>query len=603
MALTLDTVPSTMKKHQGVFSIIVSGQVTSPTKTNISCVNGSASLVARNVHDQGAGVYELVFSVPEDLPLQCNTTTGYTWDVTVSAETVTSSAVTLHPAPGWAFTELTSPTTTSSALTGYTGTTAVTGDHIEYYKYSIPEGLLVNMNADSTFTFTGTDNLANTFKRRVVKTDGTTGTGQTLSVTGNTLAVTVADVNVAPPDPIPNSPVITGTCNVTGTTIDVDINSGDTRKVFSTESTWSAYTDPKSVPLTRLPTSTNYEWQGDVTFLPNGNVLLVYSEGDGHRGNDRILKGRISTDGGKTYGAAFTIAASGAIDARQPFVYLSDVDDTLTMFYATETSDGATVGSILQQDVVYIRSTAADPTTWSAETSVYSEFPEAGLLNGERRVVPFGKAIKTSNGIAQCFWSYDQAYFLFSSDEGATWGNRTKVFDRDQTSTFYSEFYPIRIDDDRAIALVRKQDNAEIVAIGMSDDGCQTFSYLEDTTIVSGTAPDSPSSPSGMTVGNNTYFTIGVRRPYAKIWLGKAMKDHFYYEASTIIVEDSGYHTAMRYSSYADSPTPGSIDFGMSMLSEIPNVDYTVYVAWYEPKSSTQTESAQLYYSTAPYGW
>lgn len=174
--MILDSNDASMQRDVN-WSVVLSSPATVPTLLNTTAVNGDDTLTPASI--TGTGPYTVEFAVG-DLSKQVDAT-GYPWDITVDAETVTTGNIPLNIQAGYTLVDLVDPITTNgSILFGATGGTVATSDHAEYDVTStLDSGVTFNVAANGVWTITeATDGDWTTdivITRRVVITSGVIG--------------------------------------------------------------------------------------------------------------------------------------------------------------------------------------------------------------------------------------------------------------------------------------------------------------------------------------------------------------------------------------------------------------------------------------------
>ena len=579
MALTLDSAPTYMKRTTTVVF-----QISDPISfSGISVEYSGNALEITHTHNLSAGVYTIICVVPDNLALLHNAT-GYPWTITAGAETVVTGNIPLLPEPAYDFVDLTSPTTTSSLLTGYTAVTAVTGDQLVYAKRNYPEGLeLTNVNADSTYTLSAALGIDSRIKRYVIQANGTVAAKEILEE-NLTTTIVVDDVNATT-----STPTITGTCNKLLANNQVTIGGTHTYNTLNINKNWSFPTDPFEIPndilvasnLTDGVTTGSYLFDHSLLELDNGDIYMAFREGISHVGNDGRSLQMYSSDRGVTWTTPTLLHEDASWDVRGIALAKAQNGDLTYFVTLRDTS----LGTSDAKDVIYKRSTD-NGATWGAATSLNSLFPDAKHAGGFPLFVPWGTAIETSQGLMQLFYSHNQAWVLYSTDNGVTWGNRQVVYDRTDVTEFYGEPTPIKIDDDNLIILVRKQSNGDLITHMASDDGGLSWSSPQYGEITwTAELITSPPTTRGCLVGDNIIIGWGARRTIASILTVPIAKYHALYAPEEYL--DATYPARKIVYNSTTNDTGDAIDFGMPDLLTLSGIDYTCLMVWYDNANST----------------
>lgn len=181
--MSVDSTSAGMQRGAS-FDVTFSNAATTPTTGNTSLASGGDTLTCTGV--TGAGPYTATFTVG-DLSKQVDGT-GYVWTLTVDAETDNTSAIPLTIQADYTLVDLVDPVSSQgSMLEGYTGTAAVSGDHLEYdITSTLDSGVTVSVLATGEVNVSQAvdgDWVSNiTIDRRVVQTDGTIGITATMTI-------------------------------------------------------------------------------------------------------------------------------------------------------------------------------------------------------------------------------------------------------------------------------------------------------------------------------------------------------------------------------------------------------------------------------------
>jgi hypothetical protein len=169
------------------------------------------------------------------------------------------------------------------------------------------------------------------------------------------------------------------------------------------------------------------------TKLNDGRILMVWGESTDHATTrDGIVVGSYSSDNGLTWGAKVTLQTQSGIDLRDPTVSTTtdgaSVFLTYTKATATEPMDG-----------FFVRQSSNNGSTWGPEVQIdvagsngFGCSPIVQMANGTLLAVWYGRATGDA---------YDSCFRATSTDNGATWTNRTKFRDGVADSRHYNEPY------------------------------------------------------------------------------------------------------------------------------------------------------------------
>jgi len=183
--LSVDSTSAGMQRGTS-FYVTFSNAATPASIGNTSLTSGDDTLTCTSVVSSGPSAYTATFDVG-DLSKQVDGT-GYVWTLTVDAETDNTSAIPLTIQADYTLVDLVDPVSSQgSMLEGYTGTAAVSGDHLEYdITSTLDSGVTVSVLATGEVNVSQAvdgDWVSNiTVDRRVVQTDGTIGTTETMTI-------------------------------------------------------------------------------------------------------------------------------------------------------------------------------------------------------------------------------------------------------------------------------------------------------------------------------------------------------------------------------------------------------------------------------------
>ena len=594
MALTIVSEPTSIKRGTSI-NFEVSGALTTPTVANTSIAHGGDSLVTTNVHDLGAGSYLIVARCPSTIT-KLHDATGYAWTITINTESTDTSTLPFLPEPGWNFVTLSSPTTTSSLLTGYTATTAATNDQLMFTKGNYPEGLTLSVNADSTFSLNGTPAIDSIISRYVINSAGTVYAKEE-HTTLPAMSYVMDDIhsfNAGSQD-------ITGTCSRLHSQCHFSDPSSNRYNFVNVNANWSIPTDPTEItPYIAVAsnqavgTAGCYMYDHNLLRLANGNIMMIYRTGSSHADNAGYLRRIISTDEGVSWGSAVDVANDASFDTRNSAGGVDSTTGRIIVFYRVYSALGG--GTI---DVEYVTSTD-NGATWSSGTSLLT------TLNPYIRnsaMVAWGDMWETTDGLFQMFYSHDVALTLKSTDNGQTWGSPNVIYSGTEDTTFYGEPSVIKIDNSRAVMYVRKNGDGTLgtydtICWCVSDDGGATFTHPIENEVDWTTTPViSPSTTRGISSNGNVVIGWGARKDISQIITATASNEYAYYAGDQLLQEDFPTRRVMFESTTND--TGDAIDFGMPHFLPLTGIDYTYLAVWYNsPDVVTNNAMADIWVGT-----
>lgn len=208
--------------------------------------------------------------------------------------------------------------------------------------------------------------------------------------------------------------------------------------------------------------------------LNNGDMFTTFRRGSSHVGNDGRIFCSTSSDEGVTWGSEVLVHDSATgFDTRNQSGGVDPVSGRIVIFISL--ADYDVTGN--RQDVGFVTSTD-NGATWSTFTSLITEFPAAEQI--DKNVVPFGPMVETTNGLMQFFYYHEDAWVLFSTDGGQTWGNRVDVWTGSSPVNSIGEPSVIPVDTSRLVAVIRDNVNANSYKYVKSSDGGATWSAVSD---------------------------------------------------------------------------------------------------------------------------
>lgn len=248
-----------------------------------------------------------------------------------------------------------------------------------------------------------------------------------------------------------------------------DLRTGVTR---STQMRIQAYSPIPAQVVAQEPAGAAEPRFPDAVRLANGTIVLAYHYADGHTKADGVVRMIRSADGGATWSAPVTVAATTGADNRDPKLsVLRDGTVLLTVFRTDwSTTPESNVGT-------FVYRSADGGLTFPEVTQVESAQPGAWQ---------HGPAVELPNGdILQPLYGYG-ARVARSTDGGHTFpaaAERTVVEDDER----YSNGEPniVRLPSGELVMQIRRHDNllaieSESVLVRSYDDG-HTWTSLEPT--------------------------------------------------------------------------------------------------------------------------
>ena len=375
---------------------------------------------------------------------------------------------------------------------------------------------------------------------------------------------------------------------------------------------------PSGSPAAVVNDST-YNAFPSVARLNNGDLLMVYRTGSDHAAAlDGVLKAKISTDDGATWGTATTVW-DPSDDVRDPAVR---VMSTGTIIISTTLADGTTISDNFY--AYTIRGTYDGSTlSWGTPTLVGSTFGTGGNhreVGGSPPIeLPIGTILLPIAGrLTTDSTSTEKVIVLSSTDDGVTYGSEVTV--ASSAGTFYTEPYIVRLADGTLHMLIRDNGNVLIKRTTSTDDGA-TWAAL--ATAFAGQAKPahiqvqsggllyvSRKSPNGDTIyrespdygvtwtAETVLDATGTRNLYADI-----VQLDFYRYGVAYGIENSSSDADIRWEVFTDDvnldtlrelferTSGGVTDHGA--LSGLADDDHTQYT-----KKATLTATGDIYYAS-----
>ena len=192
---TIDSTPSEIRKTES-FNVTVSNPATVPTTGNSGIkINGAAGGTLAPSAVSGSGPYTLDFTWPIDRAGKIDPT-GYTFDVTVDAETATTGTIPLLPPTGYSYVDLGTIDTGTEIATQYTSAEFDPTGQVIYESTSNPDNRPVTVLDDTAWILAGgAVTQDQTIQVAVIEASGSAGSFETLTfqapVVGNIPVITL----------------------------------------------------------------------------------------------------------------------------------------------------------------------------------------------------------------------------------------------------------------------------------------------------------------------------------------------------------------------------------------------------------------------------
>lgn len=241
------------------------------------------------------------------------------------------------------------------------------------------------------------------------------------------------------------------------------------------QAAWALSNEQDVFEMVVAPASTQNPRNSEAAIVQrkDGSLLLAWTEFYTSQGEDhgpaRIV-GRISADGGRTWGEKYTLVENdGGMNVMEVnFMRLRGGD--LALFHCqknTESSDCR----------IMMRTSADDGKTWSAAKQLSPAGKYTGLTNGRCIRLRSGRIVLEA-------WEDGDSFCVLSDDDGGTWRESQRV--RPASGKCY-EPACIELEDGRVMMLMRTELGGQNKSL--SQDGGQTWSEPVPTPLVGSAAP------------------------------------------------------------------------------------------------------------------
>ena len=403
--------------------------------------------------------------------------------------------------------------------------------------------------------------------------------GQTGSYTLTTTALT--------------SPVIRGTAEIDGSAVTLAVNF-DTYTTSTLSGVWRVPTNPweitSEVAFASSDTAdANSYTDGPVVVYTNdGNLLAVFRRGGDHASDDGRLFKSISSDDGATWGAEVLVYDSATgYDTRNQAGGIDQASGRVVIFCSIYNKGGTT-----RDDAGYITSTDHG-ATWSAFTSVSGLFTD---VTPDANYVPYGPMVRTSNGLMQLFYYHEDAWAIFSKDEGLTWGERVTIYTGYTPTNTIGEPSIVRIDDHRLVAIIRDNTTDNSFRYTKTSDGGDTWSAVTTTYEWTATTVTSAAPVQAITIEDDLLIAWGGRAPIFKVITNRMNKEDFWTTPQDAWKVGETNRTEL-YTAKATLST----NFGYPWIAHREGHEYTAMLFWYDQNLPTSDPThTDIYQATFP---
>jgi Neuraminidase (sialidase) len=280
--------------------------------------------------------------------------------------------------------------------------------------------------------------------------------------------------------------------------------------------------------------------------LKDGSLLLGWTEFYASNGADHgpaRISGKISKDGGKTWGDKFTLIENDGGCNVMEVNFLRAKDGQLMLFYCQKNSENADCR-------VMMRTSADEAKTWSAAKQLSADNKYTGLTNGRSIRLKSGRIVIEA-------WENGDSYCYLSDDDGATWRESQRV----KVPNGSWEPACIELKNGDVLMLMRTGNGGQYKSI--SKDGGDTWSAPVETPLKGSAAPVSisrvPSTGDLLAIWNHNPgasgrnpFTAAISQDEGETWtkirnIEEAPDDQWAYPAVTWL-EGNALLTYFNYS-------------------------------------------------------
>jgi Neuraminidase (sialidase) len=150
--------------------------------------------------------------------------------------------------------------------------------------------------------------------------------------------------------------------------------------------------------------------------LKDGSLLLGWTEfyaGNSDDHGPARISGKVSKDGGKTWGEKFTLIENDGGCNVMEVNFLRTKDGKLMIFYCQKNSES-------KDCRVMMRVSADEAKTWGAAKQLSADNKYTGLTNGRSIRLKSGRILLEA-------WENGDSYCYLSDDDGATWRESQRV--------------------------------------------------------------------------------------------------------------------------------------------------------------------------------
>lgn len=207
--------------------------------------------------------------------------------------------------------------------------------------------------------------------------------------------------------------------------------------------------------------------------LKDGSLLLGWTEfyaGDGTDHGPARISGKISTDGGRTWGEKYTLVENYGGRNVMEVNFLRLNTGEIALFYVKKNTESTDCR-------IMMRTSGDEGRTWINPKQLSPAGKYTGLTNGRSIRLRSGRILLEA-------WEGGYAYCVFSDDDGKTW--RDSQYIKPKGGECY-ENACIELKDGKVLMLMRTKLGGQFKSI--SFDGGETWSDPEITLLIGSAAP------------------------------------------------------------------------------------------------------------------
>lgn len=220
--------------------------------------------------------------------------------------------------------------------------------------------------------------------------------------------------------------------------------------------------------------------EGAIIQLQNGDLLLGWTEFYGGSGADHAparLVGRISNDGGRTWGEKYTLIENDGGCNVMEVNFLRLRNGGIALFYCQKNSE-------LTDCRVMVRVSADEGRTFGTARQLSPPGEYTGLTNGRSLRLRSGRILVEAWGGGVGTWGDGNSYCIISDDDGATWRDGQRIRPADGECW---EPIAIELRDGRVMMLLRTRLGGQYASF--SEDGGESWSTPVPTALTGSAAP------------------------------------------------------------------------------------------------------------------